>query len=166
MGKKKLFYMRGPGAQSFSIISLVHIWLIQPVVGCSEKFIKHFLLTDLALLCSPRGEGCCRKVREKPSPTQPCQTISTSFLPSHSLNSQIWTQKSIWTIPQKSDYVLPFFLLPWIHIHTDVESLILIEKNTSRIRCGRALQRRCPQPADLLWICLLPCAWRILIFHW
>ena len=64
---------------SFSIISLVHIWLIQAVVGYSEKFIKPFLVTELAFLCSPCGEGCSRKTRGKPSPSNPLEPFPHTF---------------------------------------------------------------------------------------
>ena len=78
---------------SFSIISLVHIWLIQAVVGYSEKFIKPFLVTELAFLCSPCGEGCSRKTRGKPSPSNPLEPFPHAFFPCEPTNQTKQQQK-------------------------------------------------------------------------
>lgn len=69
----------------------MHVWLIQAAVGYSEKFIKRFLVTELAFLCSPSGRAAARGQQEGlplttllelfPYPFFPCIPSTLSYEP-------------------------------------------------------------------------------------
>ena len=100
MGKRNCFTLGGPRTKasqsrtrSYSIISLVHIWLIQAGVGYSEKFIKPFPCHWIGFSLLPMWGGLQQKDKGKAFSLKPSRTFSACFLSLCPLNSQMWTNQ-------------------------------------------------------------------------
>lgn len=160
LGRKKLFYTRGAKtrplkaeASSLSIISLVHIWLIQAVIGCSEEFIKHFLISELACPLPGTGKGSAERLDKSLLPKDPPWAFLLTALLSFFLFPQLSDMhQSKWT-EQSSREMMPALslLIPCLHTPIDVGSLWeeQYQKNSSSAKpCKKdalSLQVQIPQ---------------------